>query len=393
MSRRCPRQGERGFTLIELTVSLTILVIVLVLSMSLLFSMKNFAQRQRQFAEPRQNARRAIDYVGNYVRAATDLNYKANNPNCIPVWVKDEGDNDVQVTYNNVQDQNLAEIDTDILTMGYATNILAIQISTWQPANQDIAKASNLYLNFREGCPNDALNLELFKEVTGACQTCASGSGCCSDVLQVFSDVDGSWAYLVITGYQKSNCGDLDSDDVIHVTCTPGQSDHVNPPSSRNVTKPCHIGGGLTYLSFRIQRTDPADPLTTELQQKRGIFDPTDPDTGFFGLLEGIEDFQIAYIYNDGTIWNDSPGHQLPTTGNVPRQDGVGGGTVANDVTNVMGLRLSVVARANTPVPLMERAKFFRPASEDRAEDPDEDRFYHYRLTSTVMMRNRNLGR
>ncbi len=57
-----------------------------------------------------------------------------------------------------------------------------------------------------------------------------------------------------------------------------------------------------------------------------------------------------------------------------------------------MGMRVSVVSRANTPVPLMERAKFFRPASEDRAEDPNTDRFYHYRLTSTVMIRNRNLG-
>ncbi|HNQ77233.1 MAG TPA: prepilin-type N-terminal cleavage/methylation domain-containing protein [Acidobacteriota bacterium] len=391
MSSRCQKRGEKGFTLIELTISLTILVIVLVLSMSLLFSMKNFAQRQRQFAEPRQNARRAIDYVGSYIRAATDLNYKADNPNCIPVWVKDEGDNDVQVTYNNVQDANLAEPGSDILTIGYATNILNINITKWNPDSQPIAKASNLYVNFKDGCPNDALNLQLFKEITGACQPCANGAGCCSDVLQVYSDVDGSWTYLVITGFQQSTCSDA-NDEIIHVTCTPGQSDHVNPPSSKNVTKPCHIGGGLTYLAFRVQRTDPADPLTCELQQKRGMFDPSNPDLSFFGLLEGIEDLQIAYIYNDGTIWNDSAANLLPTTGNVPRQDGVGGGMPAHDVTNVMGMRVSVVSRANTPVPLMERAKFFRPASEDRAEDPNTDRFYHYRLTSTVMIRNRNLG-
>ena len=392
MSRRCPDNGEKGFTLIELTISLTILIIVLVMSMSLLITMKNFAQRQRQFAEPRQNARRAIDYIGGYIRAATDLNYKGNNPNCLPIWVKDETDTDIQVTYNDVQDQNLAEPGTDILTIGYATNILNINITKWNPEAQPIAKASNLYVNFKDGCPNDALNMQLFKDITGACQPCANGAGCCSDVLQVYSDVDGSWAYLVITGYQQSTCGSAD-DQIIHVTCTPGQSDHVNPPSSKNVTKPCHIGGGLTYLSFRVQRADPADPLTTELQQKRGMFDPTsdNPGNNFVALLDGIEDLQIAYIYNDGSIWNTAT-QQLPTTNNVPRQDGVGGGTVANDITNVIGMRVSIVSRANTPVPIMERAKFFRPASEDRPADANFDRFYHYRLTSTVMIRNRNLG-
>ncbi len=376
-----------------MTVSLTILVIVLVLSMSLLFTMKNFAQRQRQFAEPRQNARRAIDYIGGYIRAATDLNFREANPNCLPIWVRDQDGNLVQATYNNVQDQNLAEVGTDILNLGYATSITNIPLGT-KPS--PIAGAGTVNFNFSQGCPNDALNMQLFKEMTGGCQACPGGGGCCSDLLGVVNDQADGWDYLTIANYTSSNCAAVlaGSGDVIQTTYIAGQTNHVNRPEAANhLQTQCHITGGHAFISFRVQRTDPGDVTTCELQQKRGIFDPTDADTGFFGLLEGIEDLQIAYIYSDGVIWNDSAAHQIATNGNVPRQDGAGGGAATDDVTNVMGVRVSIVSRANTPVPIMERAKFFRPSSEDRAEDLNRDRFYHYRLTSTVMIRNRNLGR
>ncbi|MFB3850968.1 MAG: PilW family protein [Acidobacteriota bacterium] len=380
---------EKGFTLIEVTVSLIILVVVMALSMTLLFSMQGFARRQRQFAEPRQNARRAVDYISGLIRAATDMNFKANNPNAIVVWYR-IGNNPTQATYNNVQNAQFAEIGTDIITIGSATSGTGrIQIADWNPPASSIPNASSLDLIWDEGCPNQDTSLQLLKEATGGCQPCANGGGCCSSVLTVYSDVDGSWTYMEITNYPNANqmCN---ADKKVHLVANPGLSHDINPPGDRNVSKPCYIGGGgLTYNAFRVKRTDPNDPLTTQLQQKRGLFDPNNPDDGFFGILDNVEDLQFAYIYNDGTVWNDSV-NLLPTNQNVPVQDMTP--VDPRDVTNLVGIRISVVARANTPVSFTERAKFFRPASEDRAEDANRDRFYHHRMTTTVMLRNRNLG-
>ena len=74
MCRRSPRHSQAGFTLIEATVSMTLLLIVLLISMGFLISMRTFSQRQEMFTQPRQTARRAMDYLTYYVRGASDMN-------------------------------------------------------------------------------------------------------------------------------------------------------------------------------------------------------------------------------------------------------------------------------------------------------------------------------
>jgi hypothetical protein len=100
---------------------------------------------------------------------------------------------------------------------------------------------------------------------------------------------------------------------------------------------------------------------------------------------------QIAYIYDDGTIWN-SAAQTLSTTGDVPTQPGTG--TAAPpDIRSVTGLRITIVGRSvQLPVTMLSHDKYSRPAAENHAGGL-ADRFYHYRLTDTVMLRNRMLGR
>lgn len=384
-------RSDRGFTLIEATISMTLLLVVLVLSLSFLFSMRAFAERQELFALPRQNARRAVDYLSEAVKAATDLNYVQGNPNALPIWYR-KGGVPTQATWNNVQDPNLADVNTDIITLGRADNPRRIMFDNWNGPG-DMAGASAATIVFREGCNNDQVNLQMFADATG-CHDDATGAPCVapanlnissvnSDVLTAIDSV-GNWAFFQITDYQ--GCVPTCCPNAIwSVVINPGGSDGINPPSYRGVTLPCSIAGGLRFFAYRVR--------DGQLEQKQRMFDPNLDNPGAASwnqLLDNIEDLQVAWLYEDGTIWNDSPAHRLTTTNEVPSQDGVGGAT--RDIVDVRGVRLSITARAPREVPNQVFARYLRPASEDRVAATAQDRRFHYRLTSTIMLRNRMLG-
>ncbi|MGC8762330.1 MAG: hypothetical protein ACP5VN_01650 [Acidobacteriota bacterium] len=364
----------RGFTLVEATVSMFLLVVVLVLSLTFLFSMRTFSQRQELFASPRQTARRAIDYVGYYVRGATDMNTHGN-PNSIVIFYQRNSDN-VQASYNNVTNAAYADLGTDIINLAVPTQgALNIPIVKWPGGDLNAATA---WIGFAEGCPppygplaggSDATNMQMFKEMTGFDP--ATGK---SAILTVV-DAQGHWTYYQITNYQDSNCRDSNQ-EIIHVVANPGQSDGLNPPGGPGGTlnAPVNIMAAVRYTCFRVKNG--------QLQQRWGLFYPTTPDDGFVPLLDNVEDLQVAYIYDDGTILNND----------VPTQAGLNGSPTATDVTHVVGLRLTVTARSNRlPVTVTHRNRFGRPAAEDHAAGGLDDR-YHYRLTTTLLVRNRTLG-
>lgn len=387
MSLASRGSAQRGFTLIEATISLTLLLIVMALSLTFLFGMQAFARRQELFAEPRQTARRAVDYLSEIARSATDMNNRRGNPNAIVTWYRlGHAQVPTQATYNNVTDATLADAGTDIVTLGRAINNRRIQFNDWNGPG-DLAGASSATIIFRDGCDDQVLNMKMFMDATG-CQgdpCCNTGNYPCpgaNSAVLLAIDEQGNWAYFQITSY--SAYLDPCPNAIIHINISPGGSDGINPPSYRGVTVPCSIAGGLQYFAFRVR--------DNQLEQKNGMFNPTtdNPGAAFTPLLEDVEDLQIAWVYNDGTVWNDSPANQLPTTNQVPSQDGLGG--AIRDIIDVRAMRISITARAPREIPNQLTARFFRPASEDRVAEPVRDRRYHYRLTSTVMIRNRMLG-
>ncbi|MEW5764317.1 MAG: prepilin-type N-terminal cleavage/methylation domain-containing protein [Acidobacteriota bacterium] len=380
------RESERGFTLIEATISMTLLVVVLVLSLTFLFSMRAFAQRQELFASPRQTARRAMDYVSYYVRGATDMNVRAGNPNALSMYYSvKSGSNFIpqQTTFNNVTNAAYADVGTDLINMAKPTGTLLIPIIDW-PGFQH---AANVRFSFDLGCPDSDLNMELFKEMTGY----IPGSNPSASGLLTLVDDTGQWAYYQITNYLES--GNIDNCEPhtgsgwegstgpeIHVTNNPGQSDGINPPAGQpNLVNPKLAS--ISYISFRVKNG--------QLQQRQGLFDLNNPDAGYVPLLDDVEDLQIAYVYNDGTIWNTAT--QVLTTPNaIPPQDNPA--VDVRDAVNVSGLRVTVTARSDElPATLLKQARYNRPAAEDRAAGA-ADRRFHYRLTTTVMLRNRILG-
>ena len=376
------KSGQAGFTLIEATISMTLLVVVLVVSLSFLFSMRTFSQRQELTAQPRQTARRALDYVAYYVRGASDLNARKNNPNAIVVWFDNSGVNR-QASYNNLTGSEVGNgtVDADTTTFGdVGTDLISLAVPPLWPMNIQYSPVSGSSSTgdafYSVGCPDDALNFQMFKDATGCCDS--SGN---SPILTL-TQPDGTWAYFQITGYQQSACP-----DGVHITANHGNSLGINPPGGPPLTEPYFITGGTTFLAFRI--------FQNQLQQHRGFFNPTTPSTDWTTLLGDMEDLQVAYIFNDGTIWNRA-GNTMTTTGQVPTQ--VYDSTAATDISQVVGLRVSVTARSAVlptfrPGPVVYQ---LRPAAEDHAGQTQSqlgtDRYLHDRITATVMLRNRMLG-
>ncbi len=446
--RRC--RPARGFTLLEAMVSLLLLVIVLIVAMTMLFQMRAFAERQQYFMLPRQSARRAADYLSFYFAGASDINYADANrlsPNALIMFYNAGTPGVVtQASYNNLTGNAAAEpgnavlpasglrpantstrfgdIGTDVITMVTPFDPARYQVFAPIPA---LGLGVDLFFNFRAGCncmppgcvpANDAANLAAFRAATG-------DDGTTGSVLLMLVDRGGAWSYVQIptASYGPSNCADVTTFQNIHVG--PVDTASATLPAPPNgvaaLTDPVYLVTGLQVISFRVL-TDDVDGLP-KLQQKLGLFDPAtdNPGTNFTNVMENVEDLQVAYMYaqnaaagagDNPLVWNsDSNKIDLgcPAPGcNIPLQAGPTGIPLPLDITNVIGVRVSVTGRSPllplgaqklTNVDVKEAlattaSQHFRPASEDHPVTmvgplPQYDLFDHYRATATLLLRNR----
>ncbi|MGA9751857.1 MAG: prepilin-type N-terminal cleavage/methylation domain-containing protein [Acidobacteriota bacterium] len=401
-SRSRPDRRSRGFTLVEVTIAMFILVIVLVLSGTLLFSMRTFAQKQQAFAEPRQTARRAIDYLAYYVRGASDMNFEQSAspvPNAIVTWYELAGTS-IQASFDNVSaGSNLALPGTDILTLAKpAPGSFGVQISQWN--GTPTGNAANFSVDYAQGCAQgDTENMIDFQRLVGYDPTTGTSN------VFLIQDYTGQWQYYQITNFQSSNCSDANSPpQIIFVIANPGKSSEIDPPGGfhtlqcgGSAARPCNLAAGIQFLTFRVANDAATGiPRLEEFNSSR-LFNSKADFTGttdpFTPLLDNVEDFQIAYIFRDGSVWNSSQ-QVLPSSpyvNNVPSQLS----TNAYDAQNVVGLRISVVARSARPVPTFLGG----PGSKIPPVTPPENSaavytpgYYHYRLTATIMIQNRILG-
>ncbi|MFN3413537.1 MAG: hypothetical protein ACK42L_05695, partial [Thermoanaerobaculum sp.] len=126
------------------------------------------------------------------------------------------------------------------------------------------------------------------------------------------------------------------------------------------------------------------------LQQKRGVFDPANPNQGFVNILPGIEDLQFAYFFRNGQIRNNLEGASSIPPG-TPLPGDPGFDPLATTAPNVLALRVTVTARSSEPMPVVQEnaARFYRPAAENHARANVADRFYHFQASSMVLIRAR----
>jgi prepilin-type N-terminal cleavage/methylation domain-containing protein len=422
--RRSPR-ALRGFSLVELLVSLLIFTVVIMVPMYLLFTMRNHAEKQQYTIVPRQAARRAVDYLSFYVGGASDLNADAGNPNAVITYFNSDASNAAsvqQASYDNLTAAQAGlgygDEGTDIISLAVPAGpvITKVPIVLFPPelANQPVE------FTYRGGCGvlnDDAANMARFQLVTGA-----SGIPPRSGLLTAV-DFNGNWSYFRISSYGVSDC-DLLKVKNITATASPGRPTTgpdfgpIDVPAGHaTMGNPSFLVVGLQFVSFRVRNGN--------LEQKNGIFSPVSlPDvpqignadttaggnTNFFTIVENIEDFQVAYLYGNlpmfagGGVWNSAS--QTLATG-VPPQAGVTASPGDQDITRVLGLRISVLGRS-APMSLGVRqitlkkglegvageSRRFRPGIENHpGADPDafDDR-ERYRVTTTLLLRNRTLG-
>lgn len=407
-----PDRRSRGFTLVEVTIAMFILVIVLVLSGTLLVSMRSFAQKQQAFAEPRQTARRAIDYLAYYVRGASDMNFvhQANPaPNALMVWYNNASGTPVQTCWDNVTDASMAMPGTDILTVAEpSVGSSPLAIVNWIPKGSQSANFE--VADYSQGCPDDTQNLIDFQRLMGCDPSCI-GTGLCNSVPFMIVDSTGNWQFYTITNFHTSSCSNLSNippastSTFTQIMISPANG--MNPPGgSHSVTcndntNPCHIMAGVQFVTFRVAPDATTGIPRLEELNVPGLYNPATQTTGandpFTPLLDNVEDLQIAYIYRDGTIWNTSQqvlSSALPANtyiNNVPTQ----GSAYTYDAQNVVGLRVTVVARSARPIPTFLGGPGGKVAPVTHPENSAAGYaagYYHYRLTATVMIQNRILG-
>ena len=401
MSRRfrSSRSGSRGFTLMEAMVSLAVLVIVMVLTLTLIFSLRAFAERLSTRVVPRQTTRQAINYLSFHVQGAADLNYVQNNPNALVMWRTGSSvDTLVRVSYNNLTtaQSSYGDLGTDIITLGVITNPVSIPVVGWPGLTGTTGAAAGLDLNYTAGCSTgDSGNLPAFKAATGFV-------GTTSPILTLV-DSSGNWVYYQITSATSTCANASGNNRTIHVAMA---SASVTIPTGHvELVAPVSLMAGVRYVSFRVKGGN--------LQQKQGFFDPANPDTGFSSIVTDVEDFQVAYVYgsapdsaHSGVYIYNTATHAIPdpvggvATGGVPPQTGLlsAGSPTAWDITNVRGLRVSITSRSEARFTsrqisqrVAETLNNFRPAVEDRTKGA-VDGFDHYRVTTTLMLRNRMPG-
>lgn len=365
----------------EMLVVLVTLTIILVLTGQLVFAMRRSALQQQFQVDARQTARGAADYINFMLRGASDV--PGLNAGSVAIlfrvlW----GGVDTQLTFDNVTDPALADLGTDIITFARfheGTTITPVRAQ----GGEDTGGV--WWWAFDHGCrvpgtqaEKEAANLDLFKSLTGFVNNTSP-----SEPLLLLDDT-GQAAVYQICSYTSSHCDmTLPCDQACAVvqantSCTGG----IIPAGGYAGLINPRLIVGLRYTTLRVRGG--------WLQQKDGLFDPTNPNVGFVPILPNVEDLQIAYLFNQelgggglaDVVWNNSPDHTL--TGGIP---------AAAEARNVIGVRVTVTGRAARPQWGAGQERFLRPPAENRrgGEELGEarDGFARYSVSSTALLRNR----
>jgi len=342
-------------------VSLIILVIVMLVTMTLLFTMRSFAARQQFLTEPRQSARRAMEYVSTIAESATDMNWLKGDPNALPTQIRIGGSNDslpINVAYDNLRGDEFNGVTRGSSSLANTTlptsaAVGVAKYTLWGDAGTDIVaifqpvfdlslpiidwtgnafQSAQMNIDFEDGCPDDGScnQAGVCTGNIGQFLTKIGWDGTKSAVLQ-YRERDGNYYYIQITNVSQSasdcnasplyhtrgptpTCAPKDPNNpcpVIHIVANQGGSDGINPPGGFRPPQhyPVTLSLGQRIYTFRVRT--PLDSTCTptgppQLEQKIGLFNPTTDGVAcggspaantFTPIVEGIEDMQIAWMY------------------------------------------------------------------------------------------------
>jgi prepilin-type N-terminal cleavage/methylation domain-containing protein len=288
-------RDERGFSLIELTIALTVTLLVAGAVYGLLTSGNSAFRREPSLADRQQNIRLAMDAISRDV-------YEAGRG--LPQFA--------QAFTDNLDGQG------PLMGSGGAQSDVLEIFST-------------------QDCPH-ATVCAITPQGTGASVTTFQAfSGCpVFPTLVVLADA-GRWGmYWAEGGGGSAACGGTGGNNG-HFRIPPGQAPLYNPPGGLAGWVPDYMLAGQV-IRYRINSDTEGIP-NLERSPFGGGLRP-DGSSSWEILARGIEDLQVEYL--TGTTWNDTPGP-------VACETGCAAPTQADYDTIVSRVRITLSARALAP--------------------------------------------
>ena len=372
---------DRGFTLAEVMIAMTVLITVLVISTSLLFSMRGFAVRQQMFAEPRQAGRQAVEYVAENIRQAGVIGRVAPGfEGVIVPYV-----NGVQTMWNNCQTATYADLNTDIMCIMRPQGSSAYQVAAGPAAQGN----QTLTVSYSEGCPDNASNRSMFLDETQAWN---------GNHTVVIVDSKGALLLDNLTWNLANPISTCAGTAPTYAGSTLSLAGNVyalyGGAAHAALVEPCYVSAA-SFLTLRVKNG--------RLQQKFGWLDINNVDDGFVDLLENVVDLQFSFFMRNGAIYNNThnnvgPTNPMPTVNNIPLDPNAGDSL---SCSNVLGVGVYMVTRSAAEAPLTMRRPLAFPLTADRWVPPPailpgttlrQDRMFYYQGYANAFVRNRMLG-
>lgn len=334
MKRRRNR-SQRGFTLVELMVSLTLFSFAIAGVLAVAVSMAQGYREQRQIVQTESTARGALDYIADAVRMASPAVSK--------------GEVASTSVANNVVVGDIEDLTRPDVAGACPSGAVRVVNSNSGPDELDIVFASGGVVTSVAGAwsstPDTTLPLTDTSNIA------------VGDYLLV---TDGTHAHIV----KVTNVGSPTSVTVAGATCTP------TPGLAHS-----YVQGDLVvrvlHARFYVGSFDGVSPVL--LMDTSGTGAAAEP------LADQVEDFQIAM----GVDEDDDAEFEPATEWGFASAVAPTSFTTARDLR---ALRITLIARA--PLELNAAPTFYRPQLEDHAQATAPDGYRRRILTATVDVRN-----
>jgi prepilin-type N-terminal cleavage/methylation domain-containing protein len=383
---RRARRRARGFTLMELMVTLAVSSIVMAMITWIVYSQTRSFGDQMTYSEAQQNARASIALLKRYARnAGWGMEAGPDALGVIPFGAcHQDPPNELLSTTNcnnvDIDNQGLAGTDRLRIVGMQQQNGGTVFEQPFQITAGSIPVAlltdpeTLLALLTPAGHPYGNGELVL---LSGPCK---SSTAVATDLLRIDGSTGVSLTHFFTYSYTNLFLGSTT------LSCNADGSDGYDLGHS--------IGRALVADFFVDRASDPAHPAL------KLRLDPQDPLSGAFVVAHDIDDFQVQLFVDTqctdpSCLTATDPDHVWDTVCNGPGEgfcdQAISGFTVNQILARVIGARIALVTRTRANDPRWKRTATNTITVQDNPSIGDGDGYRRWIYRATVMLRNNEL--